>query len=58
MNNYIVVIPENMVPVLLALLPGLQFMAIGAVTHAEDPDQKKYLVNIEPEKPSDESNSG
>lgn len=50
MNNYLVVIPETMVSAFVQLLPGVHLVPIGVVMHAHDPEQKKYLINIEPKK--------
>lgn len=47
MNNYVVIVPENVVAILHNLIPGLQFLPIAAVTHADDPEQKRYLINME-----------
>lgn len=56
MADYLVVVPENMAQVFSGLMPGLQLLPVSAVVHQEDPEQKKYLVNIEPGKQNDIKN--
>lgn len=46
-NSYVIIVPEDAIKTLSALFPALQFLPIAAVQHENDPEKKKYLVNLE-----------